>query len=93
MDRPIFVSADVFHLLHSPIYSFFSIEFHRVHAFDTFFVGGNAPAYHLIKPFQSSRLSMKNKPAEKERKKKKDKEGEKKGNSAYGGTETPMQLP
>lgn len=62
VDRPIFVSADVFHLLHSPIYSFFSIEFHRVHAFDTFFVGWNAPAYHLIKPFQSSRLSMKNKP-------------------------------
>lgn len=49
---------------------FFSIEFHLVHAFDTFFVGGNALAYHLIKPFQSSRLSMKNKPTEKERKKK-----------------------
>lgn len=56
------------------IYFFFSIEFHRVHAFDTFFVGGNALAYHLIKPFQSSRLSMKNKPTEKEREKK-DKEG------------------
>lgn len=56
---------------------FFSIEFHLVHAFDTFFVGGNALAYHLIKPFQSSRLSMKNKPTEKERKKKKIKKGKK----------------
>lgn len=58
------------------IYFFFSIEFHRVHAFDTFFVGGNALAYHLIKPFQSSRLSMKNKLKKKEKKKiKKGKKG------------------